>query len=194
MVDKLPSKLAAEATMSLLERARGGDNAALEALIGRFLPRLQRWASGRLPTWARDLRETQDLVQETVVQAFKRIETFEVRGDGALHAYLRQALVNRIRSEIRRVQRKPEESALSAEPESGEPSPLEQAIGREALQRYEAALGRLRPADREAIVARVELGLSNEELAETLGKPSANAARMAVERALYRLALEMRRT
>jgi DNA-directed RNA polymerase specialized sigma24 family protein len=53
------------------------------------------------------------------------------------------------------------------------------------------ALSRLRPEDREAIIGRVELGLSNHELAEVLGKPTANAARMAVERALFRLAKEM---
>ena len=68
-----------DSTLTLLDRAKAGDAEALNALIARFLPRLQRWATGRLPGWARDLADTQDLVQETVVQAFKKIETFEVR-------------------------------------------------------------------------------------------------------------------
>jgi hypothetical protein len=42
------------------------------------------------------------------------------------------------------------------------------------------------------VVARLELGLDNQELAAALGKPSPNAARMAVERAFLRLAAEMR--
>jgi DNA-directed RNA polymerase specialized sigma24 family protein len=42
-----------------------------------------------------------------VFQAFRRIEAFEVRGEGALQAYLRQAVLNRIRMEIRRVGRRP---------------------------------------------------------------------------------------
>jgi DNA-directed RNA polymerase specialized sigma24 family protein len=67
------------------------------------------------------------------------------------------------------------------------------AVGQEAIERYEAALQRLRAEDREAIIARVELGMPHEELARLLGKPSANAARMAVERALVRLAAEMGR-
>src|SRR5262249_29139016 len=97
-----------EASLDLLERAKAGGRQALEALIARYLPRLRRWAHGRLPAWSRDLAETQDLVQETVFSAFKQIERFEVRGEGALQAYLRQALINRIRAEIRRVGRRPQ--------------------------------------------------------------------------------------
>ena len=65
--------------------------------------------------------------------------------------------------------------------------------GREALDRYEAALARLRPEDREAIVGRVEMDCSYEELAAALGKPTADAARKAARRALLRLAEEMKR-
>lgn len=180
-----------DTTLTLLDRARAGDADALDTLIARFLPRLRRWATGRLPGWARDLADTHDLVQETVIQAFKKIDTFEVRGDGALQAYLRQVLLNRIRKEIRRAGRRPEAGALDSQIGDAGPSPLEAAIGSEAAERYEAALGRLRRQDREAIVGHVELGLSKKELAEALGKPSANAARMAVERALFRLAREM---
>jgi len=181
-----------ETSLGLLERARAGDPDALETLIARYLPRLQRWAHGRLPAWARDLAETQDLVQETLFQAFKRIDRFEVRGEGALQAYLRQALLNRIRSEIRRVGRRPPATELDSQAEDLAPSPLERAIGGEAVDRYEEALARLRQEEREAIVGRIELGLTHEELAEALDKPTANAARMAVERALIRLAKEMR--
>ena len=183
----------AESSLDLLERARSGDAAALDALITRYLPRMRRWASGRLPFWARDLADTQDLVQETVIQAFRHLERFEIRGEGALQAYLRQALLNRIRSEIRRVSRRPVVSDLDPNIEDDSPSPLEAAIGRRAVERYEAALSQLRATDREAIIGRIELGLTHEELATALGKPSANAARMAVERALFRLANEMRK-
>lgn len=181
-----------ETSLDLLERAKAGDPHALDALIARYLPRLRRWAHGRLPSWARDLADTQDLVQETVFRAFTQVGRFEVRGEGALQAYLRQALINRIRSEMRRVGRRPEATALDTQAEDAGPSPLEAAIGREAVERYESALSRLRPEDREAIIGRLELGLTNEELADALGKPTANAARMAVERALLRLAKEMR--
>jgi RNA polymerase sigma-70 factor (ECF subfamily) len=176
---------------SLLERAQNGDQAALETLVARYRPRLVRWASGRLPHWARDIADTQDLVQETLFQTFRRIESFEWRGEGALQAYLRHAILNRIREELRRVKRKPPKVDLDSQAENDGWSPLEHAIGREALERYERALAELDAEDREVIVARVELGYTNPEIAELLKKPSANAARMALERALVRLAKKM---
>jgi RNA polymerase sigma factor (sigma-70 family) len=178
-------------SLTLLQLAQAGDQAALETLVARYRPRLERWASGRLPRWARDISDTQDLVQETLFQTFKRIESFEPRGDGALLAYLRQAVLNRVREELRRVKRRPSKVDLDSQAENEGWSPLEEAIGREAVERYEQALTALRPEDREAIVARIELGYTNQEIAKLLKKPSANAARMAVERAIVRLAREM---
>lgn len=181
----------AESSLDLLERARAGDASALDALMARHLPRLRRWASGRLPRWARDVADTQDLVQDTLLQTFKRIDRFESRGDGALQAYLRQGVMNRIRDEYRRAGRRPAATELDSQAPDSAASPLEEAIGSQAVERYEAALQRLRAGDREAIIGRIEMGFTHEELATLLGKPSANAARMALERALVRLAMEM---
>jgi RNA polymerase sigma-70 factor (ECF subfamily) len=138
------------------------------------------------------MASTDDLVQETLLQTFKRIEEFEPRGVGALQAYLRQAVLNRIRDELRRKGRKPPSVELDDLDVAGDSSPLEDAIGREAAEHYERALERLRPEDRDAIIGRVELGLSYEELAESLGKPTPDAARKAAQRALVRLAEEMK--
>jgi RNA polymerase sigma factor (sigma-70 family) len=182
-----------ESSFDLLERARTGDQAALDALLARYLPRLQRWASGRLPRWARDVADTQDLVQETLIQTFRKIEGFDNRGDGALQAYLRQAVLNRIRDELRRAGRRVAPSELDTGLEDGGLSPLDAAIGQQAVQRYDRALEVLRPEERQLVVARVEFGFSNEELARAFDKPSANAARMALQRALLRLAAEMKK-
>ena len=181
-----------EASMTLLHRAQSGDLAALEDLLDRYRPRLLRWARGRLPAWARDLADTHDLVQETLIQAFKKVDGFEIRGEGAFQAWLRQILLNRIRQEIRRASRRPASDELDSHIEDEQASPLEVAVGSQAIARYEAALARLKPTDRDVIIARVELGQTNDEIAAAFGKPSANAARMALERALFRLAREMR--
>jgi RNA polymerase sigma-70 factor (ECF subfamily) len=181
-----------ESSMTLLLRAQAGDQDALESLLQRYEPRLRRWARGRLPQWARDLADTHDLVQDTLIQAFKKVEGFEVRGEGAFQAWLRQILLNRLRQEVRRASRRPQNDELDSHLEDDRPSPVESAVGRQTLERYEAALGRLKASDREIVIARVELGQTNDEIARTFGKPSANAARMAVERALLRLAREMR--
>ena len=180
-----------ESTSHLLARAKDGDVIAIDALFARSLPPLRRWARGRLPQYARDMADTQDLVQETVIQTLRHLETFEPRHPGALQAYLRQAIVNRIRDEVRRVRRRPAAVDLDERLPDPSPSPLERAIGHEGLERYEAALLRLHPADREVIIARFELQQSYDEIAAALGKPTAAAARMAVTRALARLVDEM---
>jgi RNA polymerase sigma-70 factor (ECF subfamily) len=182
-----------DSTLDLIECAKAGDPDALNRLFARYLPALRRWASGRLPRWARDAMDTDDLVQETVIRAVKRIGSFEPRHTGALQSYLREAIVNRIRDEVRRRARIPEADELQDNQADRGASPLEAAIGREAVERYEAALARLRPAEREAIVARVEMDHGYREVAQALGKPTADAARMAVSRALLRLAEEMSR-
>jgi len=184
---------AADSTSTLLERARAGDAAAVEQLFARCVPILRRWARGRLPSWARDLADTEDVVQEAVLQTFRHIETFDARGEGALQAYLRQAVMNRIRDHIRRVGRRPVATELDSHHEDDSPSPLEQAVGREAVERYERALARLSDVDRELIVASVELGYSFEQLADATGRASSDAARKAARRALVKLAEEMER-
>src|SRR5215471_11757420 len=179
-----------ESSFDLLVRAQAGDTAALNALCTRYLPRLKRWAHGRLPTGMRSSLDTHDLVQDTLMQVVQRLHAFEPRHEGALQGYMHQALRNRILDEIRRAARRPSEPLDSAQP-TRDSSPLEMAIGAEALERYEAALKRLKPEDREAIVLRVEMGCAYAEVAELLGKPSIAAAHMAVSRALARLAKEM---
>jgi RNA polymerase sigma factor (sigma-70 family) len=182
-----------ESTFHLIERARAGDEQALERLFARHLKPLQRWASGRLPKWARDLADTDDLVQDTLLKTFKRIEGFEPRRVGALQAYLRNAVLNRLRDELRRKGRAPAATNVDDIDLEAAESPLEDAIGREAVEAYEQALQELKPEEREAIIARVELGYSYEELAVALNKPTADAARKTAQRALVRLAEEMKR-
>lgn len=174
-------------TMDLVARVRGGDAGARDVLFERALPPLCRWARGRLPLWARDLSDTQDLVQDTVLNTLGRIEFFEPRRRGALHAYMRQAVTNRIRDEICRARSRPSRSELCDEHPVATPSPLRHTIGKEAVEKYRAALERLRPLDRQAIVARIEWQLSYEEVAALLNKPTAAAARVAVTRALATL-------
>lgn len=174
-------------TVELVNRVRGGDHDALAVLMARFLPRLQRWASGRMPIALRELADTSDFVQDVLLQSFQKVGGLQVGREGGLQAYLRQAVLNRIRDEFRRSRRRPETLELDEAHVDEGPSPLETAIGREGLERYEQALAALRPIDREAVIARLELGFTYEEVANLLGKPTANAARMAVERAMVRL-------
>jgi RNA polymerase sigma-70 factor (ECF subfamily) len=187
------SDAALETTRRLLERAQEGDHSAAETLFARCLLPLRRWARGRLPSHARDLADTHDLVQDALLQTFKRLEAFDARGSGAFQAYLRQAVMNRILDEIRRAGRRRTHLELDSGIPANDASPLDEAIGRDAVERYERALGHLKNEDRDAIILRIELGLSYEEVTEALGKTSIGAARKCVERAIIRLAAEMDR-
>ena len=184
-------------SQELLDRAREGDAGALNRLFERYFPRLYRWAHRRVPTWARDAADTGDLVQETMFHTLRRLHAFKPQGDGALFGYLRRSLLNRIRDQFRRASRRPPvdplEDGLDEQVANDEESPLDVAIGHDDRRRYEAALKRLRPIDRRAIVASIELGYNYEQLALVLNKPSGPAARLAVRRALLRLGDEMRR-
>src|SRR5687768_2753143 len=152
-------------TFELLEQLRRGDARARDLLIERSLPQLRRWARGRLPQWARSLADTQDLVQDAVMRALPKLESFESRHPGALQSYLREAVQNRIYDEVRKVSSRPGLDELPEEMPDRAPSPLEQAIGKQGFDRYEKALKALKPADRDAIVARIELQQSYEEVA-----------------------------
>jgi len=185
--DPLSETSALAGTLELLEQFRRGDDRARDLLVERSLPQLRKWARGRLPQWARSLADTQDLVQDAVMRALPKLESFEARHPGALQSYLRQAVQNRIYDEVRKVGTHPNGEELPEEMPDLTPSPLEQAIGKQGFERYENALKTLKPADQDAIVARIELQQSYEEVAIALGKPNANAARMAVTRALARL-------
>ena len=129
-----------ETSFQLLLRAKAGDPDALDLLCARYLPRLHRWARGRLPRGARGAADTGDVVQEVLIKVVKRISVFEPRDEGAFQGYLRQALTNRFRDEARKLSVHPAQGPLDSTMPSSGPSPLEEAIGKEGVERYEAAL------------------------------------------------------
>ena len=184
--------LAQQTTLHLLDEVRAGNEAAVSLLYKRHLARLQRWARGRLPRGAREMMDTDDLVQQVLMKTLRHVDSFEPTQTGGFQSYLRAGVTNLIRDELRRRQRQPQGHQTASSVEAFGPSPLEELVGREKLDRYERGLSQLSESDREIVVARLELGLSYNEIAKELGKPSADAARMAVTRAVTRLAEEVR--
>jgi RNA polymerase sigma factor (sigma-70 family) len=176
-----------EPTIELVIKARDGDRLAVEALLQRCVPDLRRWAHGRLPASVRGNLDTGDLVQEAVLHVLRRLDQFEPRHVGAMQAYLRQSVINRIRDEVRKVTRHPPPTELSAEILSDDTSPLEVAIQAEAYQHYRDALGGLSRREKAFVVARIEAQWTVAEIARYFDVPSVDAARMAVGRALKRL-------
>src|SRR5262245_22892660 len=178
-------------TADLLREAKQGDAAALDALIARYLPRLHRWACGRLPSYARSLFDTGDLVHETLLTALQALDKIEGRGPGSCQAYVRQAIHNRIRDQVRWAGRRAGSQPISDDmPDRGD-SPIEKLIGGELFERYEKATGRLEEDDQLFLHLRIELEFTYEEIASVMDRPSRDAARMGVQRALRKLAQVM---
>jgi len=188
---KAKSTKDAATSLELVLRASAGDQAAYTELYQRYRPRLQRWAHSRLPSGTRGALQTEDLVEDTLTQVFQHLQTFNPRHEGAFQGYVRTTLLNRIRDIARKYKHRGPTNPLDSAIVAVEPSPLDEAIGRETLARYYAALDRLRPEQRELIIARIEMGLPYEEIKNMFEKPSVAAVHMAVSRALIKLAEEM---
>lgn len=177
-----------ESSFELIEKARHGDTQAQDQLVARYRPRIYRWATGRMPSYARDFTDTDDIVQLALIGLVRNVGSFKYEGEWSLQAYLRRTVVNEIRQQIRRRGRRPDVEPLPESLEAKDLCPHEQAVGREAFARYSAALETLSAIEQEAVVAWVELGCSYKEIMLLTEKPSADAARMFVTRALEKLA------
>jgi RNA polymerase sigma factor (sigma-70 family) len=185
---------AASSSNDLIARAKQGDRSAISALFVRHVPLLRRWAHGRVPRWARAFGDTADLVQEAVLNTLRRLDRFEAKGERALQGYLRLAVQNKILDLSRRSEVRTRGGEVTGdEPDRSQPSPLSLAITAQEQERYRSGLTRLKPDEQRLIVGRLELGYSYDQLALIMGKSSADAARVALRRAVARLVEEMAR-
>ena len=182
-----------ESSIALVDRLRHGDAEALERLFARYLVPLKRWAHGRLPAYARSMVDTQDIVQDGIVRVLANLATFRPERTGSFHAYLRTTVMHQIIDQIRSAGRRPPGVELDDAMPGGLPSPYDTAISQEHRELYERALEALAEGERELVIGRVEWGLDYEELAAAVGRPTAEAARVASRRAIVKLAEIMQR-
>jgi RNA polymerase sigma factor (sigma-70 family) len=188
-----PTPLKLQSTVDLVARVRRGDQEALEIICLRYLKALNRFAMGRLPQRVRGMVETQDLVAEALEKGLSHLAELDLQREGALMAYLRRILKNLIVDKIRACDRRPAVATLTDDCADGALSPLDKVLAGEKLELYEQALEYLKPRDAAAIILRVEEQADYDQIAIQLGMPTANAARVTVRRALFRLSHEMAR-
>lgn len=174
-------------TRKLLDRARNGDQRAFDQLFHRYHLALMRWAHGRLCTSARGQNETRDVVHISLYKAFHSLNGFVYRHPGSFLGYLHEILRNEVATVNRRwMSRKPDSEVTGDQPDPG-PGPEGEYEEKERLALYERALATLPARDQELIRMR-EMGLTNAEVADEASIATPNAARMAVTRAIERLA------
>lgn len=178
--------MAMSTTGMLLNRIKTGDRSAEHELLSTVTPILTRWAHRRIPYSMRGVSETQDYVQETLLRGLSRIDQFESLRPGAFLAYLRQIFINCINMEFRRREHRNDRQPLDSV--SQQESALSAETDLDSMIEYDKALEKLSPLEKQAVVLRLEFGLSFAEVAREIGKSTANAARMFVSRALVKLA------
>ncbi len=185
------------ATGDLVGRAQAGEAGARDLLFERYRSRLEAFLRARLPAGQRGMLETQDLVQEVSLEAFRGLGRFEYRGIGSFWAYLRSIALHNVFDARRTDRRRPAPQPLSDEsrfaPALDQTSPLARIMRSEKLEAYERALATLRPDYRAALLLRLELGLGYDVIASECRFSTLAVARMTVSRALKQVCQEMAR-
>jgi RNA polymerase sigma factor (sigma-70 family) len=181
-------------TIDLVTRAKRGNRSAAETLFRRYRPRLEAFLFARVPFRARRLFDTQDVVQEVCVKIFAALDRFEGRGIGSFWCFARSVARNHLIDAGRRGRALHETAIKEGSgscPKDLAPGPSKEAEGHESAEDFDRALEGLSDHVRTATLMRLELGLEWNVIAEECGFPSPDAARVAIKRALRKIATEM---
>ena len=191
-------------TQVLIENAQAGDRHALNELCSRYMQRVVVAVRIRLGAKLREKMQSSDIVQQVMLDAFRKVKSFEFRTDGAFLHFLNKLVENRIRDEADRFEAKNREPAREIaldwgrSAQSGNPleikdfaarSPSDLAVLGEELGQLEKAMDRLgekSTEQRDLLVAVKIEGRTYQELAEEQGT-SEDAVRMRVKRAMIEL-------
>jgi len=187
-------------TLALLVRARAGDRDAAAELCERYAPRVRGLAALRLGSTLVDLSDCEDIVQETLLTALRRIESFRPGSEGRFVAWLASIVESRIQDARRNgraqkrgggaVHRRADLGVTTLSSLGGaDParSPSEIAAGAELDGHLERALLGLGSPLREVVYHRLVLDLEHDEIAAELGLASADSSRALFHKALARL-------
>jgi RNA polymerase sigma-70 factor (ECF subfamily) len=190
-----------EHTIDLILAARGGDKRALDGLFERYYPLVVRIVELRLRRRIRGHEETEDIVQDSLLDLFKGLDHFEMRSEGDFRNWLATIVANNIRDRFRRANADKRgsgrelrhadlapESLSTAIFASKEPSPSQNAHAAELEERIERAImNDLEDPHREVIILRKLCGMSYEEIAKAVGHGNTSSSRALYTRAMEKL-------
>ncbi|NMO50775.1 RNA polymerase sigma factor [Actinoplanes sp. TBRC 11911] len=148
-----------------VSRARAGDLAAYEVLVARYTVPAHRAA---VLLGAGD--DADDVVQEALVKAYRQLSRY--RGESGFRPWLLAIVANETRN-LHRSRKRREGLVLRAAtgggPEADVPDPAYEAIAHERRAQLVEQLRRLADRDRDVLVCRFLLDLSEQETAAALG-------------------------
>ncbi len=165
-----------------VRRAQSGDREAFAHLVARHGA-----AATRAAAWFGAGADVDDVVQEAFVKAWRSLDRF--RPDAPFRPWLLRIVVNQTRNTVRGRGRRDALAVRALELREG-PDPALEALAAERQRTLVAAVRSLRPVEREVVVCRWLLGLSEAETATALGIP-AGTAKSRASRALTRLRAEL---
>jgi RNA polymerase sigma-70 factor, ECF subfamily len=173
--------------MVWVERARNGDTVAFEALLRRYERQIFAFTYRMMGGNAAD---ADDLTQETFIKAYRALD----RTTDLLHvsAWLHRIAANSCRDEWRRRRRagcQPWDATIHEAmlPSRPEENPESLMLQKEADERVQAVLNRMKPRNKQALILREYGGLSCEEIGAIMG-----VSHKAVKSTLFRAREEFR--
>lgn len=179
--------------------ARGGDDAAYEALFARVADRLLLYVRLRLGPRLAGSLEPMDVVQETYLAALRSFAGFEPRGPGAFSRWLFRIADNRLRDAVDHLDAHKRQALARAARSSSvldrlraeEASPATESDRREQVHALHEALARLAEDERQAVLLRHFHEATFAEIGAQLGTSEPTARRLVV-RAYARLGEALR--
>lgn len=184
---------------AVLRQALSGSDAALDALYGRFGPRLLAFIRLKMGRGLRARLESRDILQATFLKAFEHLDDFEGSEARSLLGWMMRIAEHEIRDRAdfhgrqQRDARVEEDVADHVDLPARTRSALSRLIVDEQSERLDAALATLSDAYRQVILLRTFEELSFGEIGRALGK-SEDASRMLFARAMTALTLALSKT
>lgn len=173
-------------TMIQVKAANAGDLDALNDLLSRYVPWVRKAVAQKMGR-KHALDSADDVVQESLADAFRAIGRFEDRTEQGFRQWLAQIVLNNVRDSARRRMREqgraPGTTSGASSIAARDPRPSQVALARELEQRIDGALVRLPPLHRDIVRLRDRDGLDDVAIAARLGYKNADTVRALYHRA-----------
>jgi RNA polymerase sigma-70 factor, ECF subfamily len=186
----------ATSTFGLLDRIRQGDREAFTPLFQKYRPRLAVFVHYRLSPQLRTQIEIDDVLQETLLKAYKELGNFSYHGPGSFFRWISRiaehVIVDEARYRGREKRRAAEVVPFRSESNPAGPEPADSKSPSRMFAQSEQVRGLMQMLDalptnyREVILLSKVEGLSTAEVAEKLGK-TRDATALLLHRALRHL-------
>ena len=151
--------------LALVAKARAGDRPALDVLVERYTPRVNKLSAQLMG----DLEDARDAAQESLVKLCTKLRQF--RGDAQFATWMHRLVVNTCRDLQERKRVRATEPLSDEEPAGEDGDPLRATLLGDLRSDLAQGLARLSADQRSVVVLRDVLGFSYEDIARAASMP-----------------------